>query len=92
MPVTRIDQDSLPQKGSGLPSDTRLVACLRHSSSLNFYREAGISRFGQPLGDPLCECCLVCNATMGGDSPCAGINRHVVGVQVPAEKEIANPS
>lgn len=26
------------------------------------------------------------------DSPCAGINRHVVGVQVPAGKEIANPS
>jgi hypothetical protein len=27
-----------------------------------------------------------------GDTPCAGINRHVVGVQVPAGKEIANPS
>src|SRR6202011_5732342 len=28
----------------------------------------------------------------GGISLCAGINRHVVGVQVPAGKEIANPS
>ena len=26
------------------------------------------------------------------DSSCAGINRHVVGVQVPTGKEVANPS
>ena len=29
---------------------------------------------------------------LDGDSLCAGINRHVVGVRVPAGKEIANPS
>ena len=32
------------------------------------------------------------NFLFGGNPLCAGINRHVVGVQVPAGKEIANPS
>jgi hypothetical protein len=27
-----------------------------------------------------------------GYAECAGLNRHVVGVQVPAGKEVANPS
>jgi hypothetical protein len=32
------------------------------------------------------------NFRVGGNPPCAGINRHVVEVQVPAGKEVANPS
>ena len=73
--------------------DTLAAAGVMNSRKVADYFSAAATLAQDLFADPARRDAIVtCQPSAAGDTTCAGINRHVVGVQVPAGKEIANPS